>query len=188
MDISALFPEYRGKFKGIVILGPPGCQKDSIIKKLSYLGNFFYGSFREIFEQLDQSSPLGKLCQKYINQGFPLPDEVIVTLWEQYINGSISVYSYHPQNQILILDWVPLNIHQAKLLDKSIEVVCVISLTLKRLSYSKEEAEKRKMQLYKQETLKILNYYPQSLIVSINADQKLLDVFKDILIAIQNKI
>lgn len=188
MNLDILFPKYKEKFKSIIFLSPPTAKKSCIPHKLSCLGDFFPLSFREIFKQLDPCTPLGELCQKYTHNGFPLPDEVAMTLLERYINGSIDTYMYHPKKQVLILEEIPFNLHQAKLLDKSIEVICVISLIFKRLDCAEEEIKKRKMQLYKKETLKVLDHYPQANIISINAEQGLLDVFKDILTAIHNKI
>ena len=191
MDTDALFPDYKEKFKSLLILGPPGSKKDSICKSLSCLGDFFYLSFKEILKQLDPLSSIGELCQKYISKGFPIPDEIAIGLWERYMEGLINAHLYHPKNQLLILEGFPLNIHQAKALEKSIEVICVISLTVNHLRFLDQEEktiQSKKMHVYKEETIKVLSLYPQTLVISINADQRLIDVFKDILIAIHNKI
>lgn len=191
MDINELFPTYKGKYKSLLILGPPGSEKLSIGYRLSHLGDFFYYSFKEVFKHLDPDSPIGEFCYKYIGSGFPIPDEIATCLWKRYLRAMVDSYLYQPEKQLLIVEGFPLNTYQASTLNESIEVVCVILLTFSHLSHLKqedEEIQKREMQLYKEETLKVLSLYPQAKIVSVNAQQRLLDIFREILILIQNKI
>jgi adenylate kinase family enzyme len=190
MEIDVLFPSHKKKLRSALFIGPPGTKIDPICNSLSLLGDFYYFSFKETFKQLDLESPLGLFCQKYNSKGIPLPDAVAKTLWEGYLQGLMQTYRYKPQNQLLLLEGFPFNIDQAKSLDSSIEVIFVIYLITSKLCGSLEgdELHRNKIKFYNEQTIKILDFYPESTLIPINGDQKLVNVFKDILMAISSKI
>ena len=78
-----------------------------------------------------------------------------------------------------------------QLLKQHLDVVCVISLVVNDFGFFKknidEQVYKKKIKVYQEETMRVLELYPGN-VISINAQQRLLDVFKDILVAIQKKI
>ena len=103
---------------------------------------------------------------------------------------------------MLVLDGIPRNIHQAKMLDPYIEVVKLIALcathhheemvrrlksrALKenRLDDANEKTIAHRLEVYDRESRPVLEYYPERLRVDVDALQSPIEVAHDILSAI----
>ncbi len=186
------------KLRSILILGPPGSGKGTLGKFLSTAGNHFHLSSGDIFRGLDPESSMGKLYHTYAGKGFLVPDAVTIEMWKHFVDGLICTNRYFPSKQFLLLDGIPRTLSQAIILDQHIEVVKVIVLEMsnvetlikrmkrralieKRQDDADEEVLKTRMQVYQKETLELLSHYPKSLISRFNADQKPLEVLRDVL-------
>jgi adenylate kinase len=186
------------KLRSILILGPPGSGKGTLGKFLSTAGNHFHLSSGDIFRGLDPESSMGKLYHTYAGKGFLVPDAVTIEMWKHYVDGLICTNRYFPSKQFLLLDGIPRTLSQAIILDQHIEVVKVIVLEMsnveslikrmkrralieKRQDDADEEVLKTRMQVYQKETVELLSHYPKSLISRFNADQKPLEVLRDVL-------
>jgi adenylate kinase len=191
------------KFRAILIFGPPGAGKGTLGKFLSTAGNHFHLSSGDIFRGLDPESPTGKLYHTYASKGHLVPDAVTIEIWRQYTAGLIATNRYFPKKQFLLLDGIPRTLAQAKILDQYIEVIKIIVLEMpnieglvkrmqrralieKRQDDADESILKTRMQVYEKETLELLNYYPSQKAVRFNADQKPLEVLRDVLIQLSN--
>lgn len=191
------------KFRSILILGPPGSGKGTLGKFLSTAGNHFHLSSGDIFRGLDPESAMGKLYHTYASKGYLVPDAVTIEMWKHYVDGLISTNRYFPRKQFLLLDGIPRTLSQAMILDQHIEVVKVIALDMsnievllkrmkrralieKRQDDADEAVLKTRMQVYEKETLELLSHYPSSLISHFNADQKPLEVLRDVLIELSD--
>ncbi len=187
------------KLRSILILGPPGSGKGTLGKFLSTAGNHFHLSSGDIFRGLDPESSMGRLYHTYAGKGFLVPDSVTIEMWKNYVEGLISTNRYFPSKQFLLLDGIPRTLSQAIILDQHIEVVKVIVLEMnnmetlikrmkrralieKRQDDADEEVLKTRMQVYEKETVELVSHYPASLISRFNADQKPLEVLRDVLI------
>jgi adenylate kinase len=187
------------RFRSILILGPPGSGKGTLGKFLSTAGNHFHLSSGDIFRGLDPESGAGKLYHTYASKGFLVPDAVTIDMWRGYVDGLICTNRYFPRKQFLLLDGIPRTLSQAMILDQHIEVVKVIVLDMnnkeelfkrmqrralieKRQDDADELVLKTRMQVYEKETLELLSHYPASLVSHFNADQKPLEVLRDVLI------
>lgn len=191
------------KLRSILILGPPGSGKGTLGKFLSTAGNHFHLSSGDIFRGLDPESSMGKLYHTYAGRGFLVPDAVTIEMWKHYVDGLICTNRYFPSKQFLLLDGIPRTLSQAIILDQHIEVVKVIVLEMsnietlikrmkrralieKRQDDADEEVLKTRMQVYQKETVELLSHYPKSLISRFNADQKPLEVLRDVLIELSH--
>jgi len=186
------------RFRCILILGPPGSGKGTLGKFLSTAGNHFHLSSGDIFRGLDPESPMGKLYHTYASKGFLVPDSVTIEMWKHYVEGLISTNRYFPSKQFLLLDGIPRTVSQATILHQNIEVVKIIVLEMssigtlikrmkrralieKRQDDADEEVLKTRMHVYQKETVELLSHYSPDLISRFNADQKPLEVLRDVL-------
>jgi len=189
----------KDKFKAILILGPPGSGKGTLGKFLSSAGNLFHLSSGDIFRGLDPDSPTGKIYHSYASRGNLVPDEVTIQVWWQYMQGQIATNRYFPEKQFLLLDGIPRTLSQAQILDQYIDVIKIIKLDMpnieglikrikrralieKRQDDADEEVLQNRMRVYTQETLGLISHYPKEVISIFNADQKPLEVLRDILV------
>lgn len=193
----------KEKFRAILLFGPPGSGKGTLGKFLSTAGNHFHLSSGDIFRGLDPDSTTGKVYHSYASQGNLVPDEVTIEVWDQYVQGQISTNRYFPKKQFLLLDGIPRTLLQAKILDQYIDVVRIIVLDMpdmdglvkrlkrralieKRQDDANEAVLQNRMEVYKKETLALLAHYPKELISTFNANQKPLEVLRDVLVELSD--
>lgn len=196
--MSQIIPEYNKKFRSILIFGAPGSGKGTMGRFLSAAGNHVHLSSGDIFRGLSPDSPAGQLFHSFASKGHLVPDHVTLTIWHNYVLGLIATNRYFPAQQYLLLDGIPRTLEQAKLLDQYIEPLHVIVLKIDdkqklvarmkrraliegRHDDTDENVLMTRFKVYEETTSKLLEHYPKEKITVINADQKPLDVLKDIL-------
>ena len=196
--MEQIIPHYSKKFRSILIFGPPGSGKGTMGRFLSAAGNHVHLSSGDIFRGLSPESPAGQLFHSYASKGHLVPDNVTLTIWHNYVLGLIATNRYFPAEQFLLLDGIPRTLEQAKLLDQYVDPLHVIVLKIDNKHKLVERMKRRAMiegrhddtdenvlmtrfKVYEETTHKLLSHYPKDKITVINADQKPLDVLKDIL-------
>ncbi len=194
-----LLEGFNHPLKAVLLFGPPGSGKGTLGKFLSLAGGHYHLSSGDVFRGLSPHSPAGQLYQQYALKGLLVPDEATVAIWHNYVEGLIATNRLFPESQLLLLDGLPRTAKQIKLVEKHLNILKIISLEVpdenkliqrlkKRalIEKRKDDAEEavlfKRMEVYKKETLEILNYFPASLISRFNADQKPLEVLRDVLV------
>lgn len=198
-----VIPQHTEPFRSVLIFGPPGAGKGTLGKFLSGAGNHFHLSSGDIFRGISPESPAGKLYHHYASKGLLLPDEVTLQIWHHYVHGLIATNRYFPSQQLLLLDGIPRTLRQAALLEQHVRVERIIVLEIrdpselvKRL-HRRALIEKRtddmdpqvlhtRMEVYQKETVKLLSHYAPHLISRFQAEQKPLEVLRDVLIELSS--
>lgn len=185
------------RLQSILLFGAPGSGKGTQGKILGSIPGFFHSATGDIFRSLDLQSETGRLFWEYAGKGKLVPDDVTVRVWKQYITGMEMVNQYHPETEILILDGIPRNVGQARLLEESIDVLRVIHLKCADLSKmverlrrralrenrfddANDEVIKRRLEIYERDTRPVLDFYPQDKIVRVDATQSQIRVLSEI--------
>ncbi|MGE0199116.1 MAG: adenylate kinase family protein [Simkaniaceae bacterium] len=198
-----IIPQVEEKFQSVLIFGAPGSGKGTQGKFLSSAGNHYHLSSGDVFRGLSPESPAGKLYHKYAGKGQLLPDDVTIEIWHHYVMGLIATNKYFPNEQLLLLDGIPRTVKQAEILERYIEVKKIILLEIhnkdilvqrlkrralieKRHDDNDEGILRKRMEIYEKETFPVLAYYPDTLIARFNADQRPLEVLRDILISLSD--
>ena len=186
------------KFRCILIFGPPGSGKGTMGRFLSQAAGLCHLSSGDIFRGLSPESAGGKLFHQYADQGLLVPDEVTIEIWHHYVTGLIAANRYQPSQQYLLLDGIPRTVRQAEILDQYVEVSQVIFLEIAnkqklferlqgraKIEGRKDDADsdilRKRMEVYERETQAVLAHYPREVVSTFNADQRPLEVLRDIL-------
>jgi adenylate kinase len=199
MDNQELIAKHNEPFKSILIFGPPGSGKGTLGKFLSTAGGHCHLSSGDIFRGLSPDSPGGILFQEYAGKGLLVPDNVTISIWHHYVWGLIATNKYFPSKQYLLLDGLPRNVEQARQMESHIDIAHIIVLKIedeekliqrltrraiieKRSDDTNPEVLKTRFKVYNETTEKLLDHYPKDLISTFNADQKPLEVLRDVLV------
>ena len=186
------------KYRSILLFGAPGAGKGTQGKILGVIPNFFHCACGDVFRNLRADSPLGKLFIEYSSRGELVPDEPTIELWRQFIESTTQIGRFHPDQDTLVLDGIPRNVAQAKILANTLEVVGVFYLQDSNEGKLVERIQRRaikenrlddanltiirsRLKTYELETKPVLKYYGRKLVHHINADQPPVKVLADIL-------
>lgn len=197
-NLDSVIPPFVGKFPSILIFGAPGVGKGTLSSFLSGSGGLFHLSSGDIFRGLSLESPAGQLFHSYVKQGLLVPDEATIAIWRHYVSGLIATNRYFPDQQYLLLDGVPRTVNQVDLISHYIDIHGIIVLEVqdkekliqrlqrralieRRHDDSDEQVLRKRMEVYENETLQVLSHYPEKWIARFNADQRPLEVVRDVL-------
>lgn len=185
------------RLKSILLFGAPGSGKGTQGKIIGSIPGFFHSATGDIFRSLDLQSEAGRLFWEYAGKGKLVPDDVTVRVWKQYIKGMEMVNQFHPETEILILDGIPRNVAQARLLENTIDVLRVIHLKCTDLSKmverlrrralrenrfddANDDVIKRRLEIYERDTRPVLDYYPEEKIIRVDATKSQIRVLSEI--------
>jgi adenylate kinase len=107
------------------------------------------------------------------------------------------VNQFHPETEFIILDGLPRNVAQARLLEDTLDVIKIIHLRctdlgkmverLKRRALKEnrfddanDEVIKRRLEIYERDTRPVLDYYPQEKIYRLDATLSQIRVLSEI--------
>lgn len=174
------------RFKVCLLFGAPGVGKGTQGKVLGVIPGFVHLSTGDMFRALDPLSDLGKVFREYSLKGELVPDSFTIRLWTQYVEQLKAQGRYRPETDMLVLDGIPRNAAQARLMEPLIDVLAVVHLDAadraemvhrlkrraekeKRGDDAKEEVIRRRLQVYDEETRPVLECYPRAVIHMVDA-------------------
>lgn len=174
------------RFQTILLFGAPGAGKGTQGKILGQIPGFYHLSCGEVFRTIDTGSEVGKVFVKYSSKGKLVPDAVTVQMWQTNMHARTVLSEYKPRADLLVLDGIPRNVEQAKMVEDYINVLMVIHLVcpnkeemIKRLGRralkenrfddANESVIRKRWEVYERETFPVLNHYPKSIIREVDA-------------------
>ncbi|MDX2132663.1 MAG: nucleoside monophosphate kinase [Planctomycetota bacterium] len=174
------------RFQSILLFGAPGAGKGTQGKILGQIPGFYHLSCGEVFRTLDINSDLGRTFVQHSSKGLLVPDDVTVKMWHQNMHARTVLSDYKPNVDLLVLDGIPRNVNQARLLEKHINVLQVIHLVCpnkeemvqrlhrralkeNRFDDAKEDVIRKRWQIYEKETFPVLEYYRADLVREVDA-------------------
>ncbi|MDZ4286426.1 MAG: nucleoside monophosphate kinase [Prosthecobacter sp.] len=186
------------RFRTLLIFGAPGSGKGTQGKIMGSIPRFRHFACGDVFRSLDTRTALGRQFVEYSSRGELVPDDLTVELWRGNIRQSVESHQFKPEIDFLVLDGIPRNVEQAKLMEEDIEVLKVFHLSCpdrtelarrlrkralkdNRLDDANESVIQQRFATYEAETKPILEYYSGDRIVEIDASQPPAKVLYDIL-------
>ncbi len=186
------------KYRTILLFGAPGSGKGTQGKILGTVPNLFHFACGDAFRNLRIEDPMGRLFIEYSSKGQLVPDEPTIALWAKNIKASTLDGEFNPAHDTLVLDGIPRNANQAKMLKDTLDVKAVFFLSCSdkskmierlqrralrenRLDDANLDVIKQRLETYERETKPVLDFYGPSLVHTIDATQHPLDVLRNIL-------
>jgi adenylate kinase len=131
---------------------------------------------------------VGRAFLEYSSKGQLVPDEITVELWKAQIDAAVNSHTFKPDIDTLVLDGIPRNVGQAKIMEDLIDVKKVFHLSCpnrealftrlkkralkdNRLDDANDEVINRRLATYEMESKPVLTYYGKDRITSIDATQ-----------------
>ncbi|MGM0581473.1 MAG: adenylate kinase [Bacteroidota bacterium] len=159
----------------IILFGPPGAGKGTQSEKIIDKYKLTHIATGDLFRKhLGEGTDLGKLAQKYMDDGNLVPDEVVIGMVDERIKETKANSSGY------IFDGFPRTVPQAKALDTLLEEKGEKIAGMIALDVPEEELKKRikergktsgrtddqdeakienRIKVYQEETLPVANYY-----------------------------
>jgi len=176
------------KYHTYLLFGAPGSGKGTQGKTLGTIPRFFHCPCGDVFRSIDTRTKVGKAFLEYSSKGQLVPDNITVELWEEAIDAAVDAHKFKPDIDILVLDGIPRNVSQAKIMDEKIDVQKVFHLSCpnretlyarlkkralkdNRLDDANEQVIQRRLATYESESKPVLDYYGKERITCVDATQ-----------------
>jgi adenylate kinase len=186
------------KYRTILLFGSPGAGKGTQGKILGNIPNFFHCACGDVFRNLRTDNDLGRTFVEYSSRGELVPDEATIKLWSQSIDAVTRAGRLNPEKDTLILDGIPRNVHQAKMLQEAIDVQAVINLVCpdkkqlidrlqrralheNRLDDANLDVIRVRLETYEKQTQPVLDFYGPRLTHTLDGTQMPVNVLRNIL-------
>jgi len=186
------------QWRAILLFGAPGSGKGTQGKILGTIPGFCHLSCGDVFRGMDLRTKVGQAFLKYSSAGQLVPDDVTVDLWRQHMANMVTLGKFKPEIDHLVLDGIPRDVEQAKLLKVDIKVEALFHLVCHDRAKLEERLKRRalrdnrlddasdkvihdRLETYQKETKPVLDYYGDKLVKEIDAEQFPYEVTRDIL-------
>jgi adenylate kinase len=164
------------KYITYLLFGAPGSGKGTQGRSLGSIPRFFHIACGDVFRTLDTRTKVGRAFLEYSSKGQLVPDEITVKLWQARIDAAVEAHEFKPDIDVLVLDGIPRNVGQAKIMNEVIDVKTVFHLSCpdreqlfarlkkralkdNRLDDANEEVIQRRLDTYESESKPVLDYY-----------------------------
>ncbi|MFN2542433.1 MAG: adenylate kinase family protein [Chthoniobacterales bacterium] len=189
------------RYSTFILFGAPGSGKGTQGKTLGTIPRFYHCPCGDVFRSIDTRTKVGKAFLEYSSKGQLVPDDVTVELWKEAIDAAVDGHKFKPDIDILVLDGIPRNVGQAKIMEEMIDVQRVFHLSCpdrdtlfqrlkkralkdNRLDDANEQVIQKRLDIYATESKPVLGYYPKDCVTVIDATQPPAKVLFDILASV----
>jgi adenylate kinase len=176
------------KYQTYLLFGAPGSGKGTQGKTLGTIPRFFHCACGDVFRSIDTRTKVGRAFLDYSSKGELVPDEITVELWKEAIDAMVDSHAFKPDIDTLVLDGIPRNVAQARIMDELINVEKVFHLSCpnrdalflrlrkralkdNRLDDASEEVINRRLATYEKESKPVLGYYGKERVTVIDATE-----------------
>ncbi len=193
------------KYQTYLLFGAPGSGKGTQGRTLGSIPRFYHCPCGDVFRSMDTRTKVGQAFLEYSSKGQLVPDDVTVQLWKAAIDAAVEAHKFKPDIDTLVLDGIPRNVAQARIMDQLIDVKKVFHLSCpdrdalfmrlkkralkdNRLDDANEEVIKRRLAIYEEESKPVLQYYSKDRITCIDASEPPAKVLMHILESVNDGV
>ena len=186
------------KYRTILLFGAPGSGKGTQGKILGSIPGFFHFACGDAFRNLRIDDPIGRVFIDHSSKGQLVPDEPTIALWAKNIQASTADAEFTPERDVLVLDGIPRNVNQARMLDTTLSVLAVFNLTCTDMNKMVERLQRRalrenrlddanldvirqRLNVYERDTRPVLDHYGPKTVHGIDSTEPPMNVLRNIL-------
>lgn len=179
-------PNQPYPYPAALIFGVPGAGKGTQGEILTRVPGFFHLSSGVIFRKLDPKSEEGRIVRDYSIRGELAPDDLTIRIFLNWLESQRAAERFRPREHLLLLDGLPRNVAQCKLIEKYVDVKQVLhfvchdeELMIKRIRRravlenrpddASESVTRKRFEVYRRETAPVLEYYGDDMICEIES-------------------
>src|SRR6201995_3671418 len=191
------------KYRTYLLFGAPGSGKGTQGKTLGTIPRFYHCPCGDVFRSIDTRTSVGKAVLDYSSKGQLVPDAITVELWKEAIQAAVGGHKFKPDIDTLVLDGIPRNVNQAKIMEALIDVEKVFHLSCpnretlfarlkkralkdNRLDDANEQVIQRRLEIYEKESKPVLAHYSKEKVTMVDATQPPAKVLLDILASVND--
>lgn len=178
------------RLRAVLLIGPPGSGKGTLGRILGSVPGFSFVSMGEVLRSLDPQTEPGRTIHEHVRAGELVPSGLVVSAWDRHLEKEVEA-GFQPQTKLLVLDGLPRNVEQAELLSPRIEMKQVIHLICEdddvlierirqrddgRKDDIDDDVIRHRFDVYREQTLPLLHWYPQETVASVDATGSPLEV------------
>jgi adenylate kinase len=192
------------KYRTILLLGAPGAGKGTQGKILGAIPNFYHFDCGDVFRRLAPESELGRIFLDCSSRGELVPDEPTIRLWREHLQAVTGAGRFDPATDILVLDGIPRNTRQARMLGESLEMRLVLyfrcsdmnkmvlrlqhrALRENRPDDANAGVIRKRLEVFEAESKPVLDFYGPDPLRAIDAMQTPIEVLRDVLQAVEER-
>ena len=193
------------KYRTILLFGAPGSGKGTQGRILGAIPNFYHFASGDVFRRLTPETELGRLFLDYSSRGELVPDEPTIRLCCEAIEAAARDGRFDAANDTLLLDGIPRNANQARLLSKNLDVRLVLYLSCadldkmvlrlqrralkeNRLDDTDPAVIRKRLEVFESNSKPVLDFYGPELRCDIDATQTPIQVARDVLQAVEERL
>lgn len=186
------------EYRAYLIFGAPGSGKGTQGRILGAIPGFFHLACGDVFRSLDLRTELGRSFMEYSSRGELVPDNITIQLWQNHLQNMVTLGRFKPELDHLVLDGIPRNEAQARILEKDLIVKKVFHLSCpnrdllvermrrralkdNRMDDANEDIIRARLKKYDQDSKPMLDYYGSDMIVDLDAMKYPYEVLREIL-------
>ncbi len=184
-------------YRAILLFGMPGSGKGTQGSVLGQLPGYVHISSGDLLRKLPKWGELGSAVLRHTSQGTLVPDDLTVKIFLRHIRVLEMQELLLPREHTLVLDGLPRNYEQARMLSECLEIVQIFHLKISDIAQTIDRLESRalrenrlddtstevimkRIKVYHEETFQTLRFYNPNLVFDIEAAQTPLAVLGDI--------
>jgi len=184
------------EYHAILLFGPPGSGKGTQGRILGEVPGFCLVSMGDVLRSLDPSGNPGREVHRHLRAGTLVPSELVIAVWKKHMEKRVAA-RFDPRRGLLVLDGLPRNVEEAKMLVPYVGIERVIHLAceneailIDRIRRRSREGDRpddtndavvqHRFDVYRTETLPVLDRYPPQAIAVVEAARTPLQVLHQI--------
>jgi adenylate kinase len=175
--------ENAGRFRTLLLIGPPAAGKSMLGRILGQVPGFFFVSMGDLLRSVPTEA--GRHILQQQKSGSLVPNDSVISLWAEYMHQHIG-QDFQPACDTLVLDGLPRNVQQAKMLEAHANIERVIHLACNQKDIlmgrircdrarqargddADEVVMQRRFDIYRNQTEPVFQYYAQTPLSTIDA-------------------